>query len=131
MVGLMGGSGPYRARGLLSGLADVGFRQMVTFRLISVLYVAGVALVGAATLAALAVVAGMAAWLGAGWWLFAPPVLAGGVVGVLGVRVTCEWVLMAFSRGRAPQAMPDRRETPDRATNTTGNAAKGQGHAGA
>ncbi|WP_157431995.1 DUF4282 domain-containing protein [Actinomadura hibisca] len=111
-------SGPGRSRGLLSGLADLSFRQMVTPRLIGCLYVA---LMGCAVLGAVAgvlLVAGLAGWLGAGWLVFAPVVVAAGVVGVLAARVACEWTLMSFTRGRAlrdqqgrqgPAAGPDGR----------------------
>ncbi|MFI0446013.1 DUF4282 domain-containing protein [Actinomadura sp. 6N118] len=93
-------SGPYRSRGVLRGLADVRFEQMVTPRLIGCLYVVGAAVAALAGLAAVAFIAGLASWLGAGWWIFAPVVVLAAIAAVLMTRVVCEWVLMAFTRGR-------------------------------
>lgn len=94
--------------GLLGGLLDVRFRRMVTPRLVGCLYMAAATCVASGCLAGVLLIWGMASWLGAGWWIFAPFVLAAGVVAVLAVRVICEWVLMAFTRGRplTPPSQP-------------------------
>ncbi|WP_242883173.1 DUF4282 domain-containing protein [Actinomadura litoris] len=104
--------GPYRAPGLLRGLADVRFRMMVTPRLVSVLYVVVAGAMVAGSLVGLLLVWSMATWAGAGMWWFAPLVLGGGVAGVLGTRILCEWVLMAFTRGRAIGPPPPPRPSP-------------------
>ncbi|MUN42575.1 DUF4282 domain-containing protein [Actinomadura litoris] len=104
--------GPYRAPGLLRGLADVRFRWMVTPRVISVLYVVVAGAMVAGSLVGLLLVWSMATWAGAGMWWFAPLVLGGGLAGVLGTRIACEWILMAFTRGRAIGPLPPSRPSP-------------------
>lgn len=98
--------GPERARGVLRGLADVGFTQMVTPRLVGCLYVAAAGFIAVGSLVGLLLVWSVAAWAGGGWWWLAPLMLAAGVAGVLVVRIACEWVLMAFTRGRPVQSPP-------------------------
>ncbi|WP_433338179.1 DUF4282 domain-containing protein [Spirillospora sp. CA-294931] len=100
-MGTVTGGGPDRSRSVVRGLADVRFARMITPRLIGWVYVAGLGLVALGSLAGLLLVLGVAAWLGAGWLVFAPVVIAAGVAGLLLTRVACEWVLMAFTRGRA------------------------------
>lgn len=93
-------TGPRESRGVLAGLADVRFRTLVTPRLISVLYVAVSLCIGFGGLFALLLVWSVASWMGGGWWWCAPVIIAAGVAGVVCVRIGCEWVLMAFTRGR-------------------------------
>ncbi|WP_329519873.1 DUF4282 domain-containing protein [Spirillospora sp. NBC_01491] len=95
--------GPYQSRSVLGGLLDLRFRRLITPRLIGWVYAAGVVLVVCWTLAGLLLIWGFAAWMGAGWWLYSPVVIAAGALGVLLLRVTCEWILMAFTRGRPVQ----------------------------
>lgn len=112
-----------RARSVLSGLADVGFRRCITPRLVSWVYVAIVAAVTAWALAAVAIVGGIAAWLGPGWWVVAPVVVGVAVVVLLLARVACEWVLMVFARGHTLAEDARRkaaREAVDEATKTDG-----------
>ncbi|MFI0349211.1 DUF4282 domain-containing protein [Actinomadura sp. 9N407] len=92
---------PRPRKSLARGLVDVRFTQMITPRLVGCLYVAAAGLVGLGALAGVALIAGLSGWLGAGWLIFAPVVIAAGAVGLLLARVACEWLLMAFTRGRA------------------------------
>ncbi|MBO2459239.1 DUF4282 domain-containing protein [Actinomadura violacea] len=93
-------TGPRESRGVLSGLVDLRFRRFVTPRLISVLYVVASLCVAFWALWALLLVWGLSTWMGGGWWWCAPVIIAAGIAGVLVVRIGCEWVLMAFTRGR-------------------------------
>lgn len=99
------------ARGVLRALADVRLRQTVTPRLIGWVYALAAGFVAAGTVLGLVLV-WSASGAGGGWWWLMPLVIAGGVAGVLMVRIGCEWVLMAFTRGRP--AEPSRPATPDR-----------------
>lgn len=101
--------GPERAPGVLRGLADVGFTRMVTPRLVGWLYVASAGFIGCGSLVGLLLVWSVAGWAGGGWWWLAPLVVAAGVAALLVVRIACEWLLMAFTRGRPlppPPAVP-------------------------
>jgi hypothetical protein len=91
---------PPPRRPLLADLFDIRFRYLVTPRLVGCLYLAAIAFVGSATLFAILFLWGLTTWLGWGWWLFAPVILAGGLVALLTVRVILEWVLLVFSRRR-------------------------------
>jgi hypothetical protein len=109
MVGAMtGGPGhaPGVLRGVLRGRGDVRFTQMITPRLVGVVYVAAAGLVVFGSLVGVLMVWWLAAWAGGGWWWLAPLVLAAGFAGVLTVRIVCEWVLMAFTRGRPIDPTP-------------------------
>ncbi|MFA1548847.1 DUF4282 domain-containing protein [Actinomadura chokoriensis] len=98
--------GPERAPGVLRGLADVGFTTMVTPRLVGCLYVAAAGVIACGSLVGLLLVWSVAGWAGGGFWWLAPLVVAAGVAGVLAARIGCEWVLMAFTRGRAIEPHP-------------------------
>ncbi|TDD15564.1 DUF4282 domain-containing protein [Actinomadura sp. KC06] len=105
--------GPVRAGGLLEGLTDVGFRRMVTPRLVGWVYVVACGCVAAGSLVGLLMVWWLASWAGGVLWCLALVVVSGSFVALLLVRIGCEWILMGFTRGR-PLQPPPQPPTPDR-----------------
>src|SRR2546423_1273329 len=89
-----------RRRPVVVDLFDVRFRYLVTPRLVGCLYVAALSFIGSATLFALLFLWSLTTWLGWGMWLFAPVIMAGGLVALLAARIALEWVLLIFTRPR-------------------------------
>lgn len=98
-----GNDPPQRYRSIILDLFDLRFRYLITPRLVGCLYATALSFIGSAVFFALLFLWGLTTWMGSGWWLFAPVIVTGGLAAMMAARVTLEWVLMTFSRGRSNQ----------------------------
>ncbi|WP_245667929.1 DUF4282 domain-containing protein [Actinomadura macra] len=86
---------PHRP-GLFAALVDVKFERAVTPLLVRWVYLGALVIVVFGVVFCLLWVWSLATWMGGALWLAAPIVLGAGMVTLLIVRITCEWILTRF-----------------------------------